>query len=153
MHPGRSRAHARGVIRSVGQGDSFARVAVPLRRGGISSTANPPTPTNSSPYRWTPARSRAACAPSWHASLLEEPDRRRVLHGPSAIILLIDEHQAFGGRREVVLTSKQCSILQLLRERWGEVVTQGDLVNSIGGRGSSSQSHNFIEAHRSRIRS
>jgi DNA-binding response OmpR family regulator len=74
------------------------------------------------------------------------------LEGPEGLVMRVRAHAAAVGQREMQLTPKEFSVLQLLLERRGEVVKPDTLSAEIWGY-ETYGSRNYVEAHVSRLRS
>jgi len=75
----------------------------------------------------------------------------RQVAGPAGISLDVRAHRAFVADRQLDLTPKEFSILQLLLERQGEVLSSDEISSEIWGY-ETFGSRNFVEAHISRLR-
>ena len=76
---------------------------------------------------------------------------RDEIAGPGGIAMRLRAHEVFVGEQLLVLTPKEFSVLRLLLERRGEVLTTDVLSTEIWGY-ETFGSRNFVEAHISRLR-
>ncbi len=74
------------------------------------------------------------------------------LRGPSDIVMYLRAHEVFVDQHELNLTPKEFSVLRLLLEHRGEVMTTDTISTNIWGYETFGQ-RNFVEAHVSRLRS
>lgn len=75
----------------------------------------------------------------------------RQVTGPKGITLDVRAHRAFVRSEQVLFTPKEFSVLQLLLERIGEVLSSDEISRQIWGY-ETYGSRNFVEAHISRLR-
>jgi DNA-binding response OmpR family regulator len=88
-------------------------------------------------------------------AVLRRHGRRGEVHdlfGPDDVVVRVRAYEVFVGEREVRLTPKEFSVLRLLLERRGEVLTTDRISTEIWGY-ETFGSRNFVEAHVSRLRS
>ncbi len=74
------------------------------------------------------------------------------LRGPSDIVMYLRAYEVFVDQHELNLTPKEFSVLRLLLEHRGEVMTTDTISTNIWGYETFGQ-RNFVEAHVSRLRS
>lgn len=74
------------------------------------------------------------------------------LSGPGGLVLRLRSHEAFVNELPIELTPKEFSVLRLLLDRRGDVVSPDELSRTIWGY-ETFGSRNFVEAHISRLRS
>jgi DNA-binding response OmpR family regulator len=79
------------------------------------------------------------------------PDAPVALTGPGTLRLWPRAHEVRVGDVEVNLTPREFTLLQLMLERRGEVVTADDVAEALWGEGTLGE-RNFVEAHVSRLR-
>ena len=83
---------------------------------------------------------------------LKREDEHEELNGPDGILMSLRAHEVHVDGEELMLTPKEFSILRLLLERRGEVLTTDTISTHIWGYETFGQ-RNFVEAHVSRLRS
>ena len=83
---------------------------------------------------------------------LQDGVARDELAGPGGILMRLRAHEVFVGEQALHLTPKEFSVLRLLLQRRGEVLTTDAISTQIWGH-ETFGSRNFVEAHISRLRS